>query len=194
MSLGYQNCISDRSIATNNLLSERLLAFRNSLENALKALKADVGTSWGIKSLLFAFSFPFSVSQLALRVSQDTDVVLRYEVVGTSWRFAGRGRSPQSDLYLLLLWLEKYLAGVLTGWAANTIAARRRENNSSSCSGVSRITNWPSGRGSLDCDGNGVDVGSPTFGADALLLRVVIGCDDLPLIARPSDSKLIESC
>ena len=92
MSLGYQNRISDRSIATNNLLSERLLAFRNSLENALKALKADVGTSWGITSFCL-HSHPFAVSQLALRVSQDTDVVLRYEVVGTSWRFAGRGRS-----------------------------------------------------------------------------------------------------
>ena len=58
MSLGYQNRISDPSIATNNLcMSWRLLAFRNSLKNVLKALKADVGTSWGIESFLFAFSF-----------------------------------------------------------------------------------------------------------------------------------------
>ena len=55
MSLGYQNRISDRrscSIAANSLLSGRLLAFRNSLENVFKALKVDVGTSWGIKSFI----------------------------------------------------------------------------------------------------------------------------------------------
>ena len=59
----------------------------------LEALTLDVGLS----NILFAFSFLLSVSLLALRVSQDTDAVLRHEAVGTSWSFAGRGCSPYSD-------------------------------------------------------------------------------------------------
>ena len=50
-----------------------------------------------------------------------------------------------------------------------------------------------SGRRLLDYHGRGVDAASPMFGTDAPL-RVATGFDDFSLIARPSDSKLIESC
>ena len=96
-------------------------------------------------------------------------------------------------LQLLLLIFTYCLDGVNEGCAADVIAARRRENNSSSCSGVCGITNWPSGRRLLDYHGRGVDAASPMFGTDAPL-QVATGFDDFSLIARPSDSKLIESC
>ena len=50
--------------------------------------RSSVFNTLRIISFLSAFSFPFSVSLLAFRVSLVTDVVLRYEVWSTSWIFA----------------------------------------------------------------------------------------------------------
>ena len=46
--------------------------------------RSSVFNTLRIISFLFALTFPFSVSLLALRVSQDTDVVLQYDVCGPS--------------------------------------------------------------------------------------------------------------